>query len=135
MKLEPGSGVLSFDVIVLLAIDACGVENEAKKKGLKRLFHPDHYYEIPLLAFVQACDSVYKRLRYFRASVGNSSLIDRVLEQLIDCLFYFVLALVVLAVLHINPWTLLVSISTLLVSFAFAVGPSASKYIEVSDEQ
>jgi hypothetical protein len=51
---------------------------------LKRLFRPDRFNELTLLAFVQACDSVYKRLRYFRASVGNSSVIDRWLEQIID---------------------------------------------------
>jgi small-conductance mechanosensitive channel len=37
---------------------------------------------------------------------------------------------VVLSMLQFNPWTLLVSISTLLVSLAFAVGPSTARYIE-----
>ena len=32
--------------------------------------------------------------------------------------------------LHLNPWTLLVSLSTVLVSFAFAMGPSAAKMVE-----
>jgi hypothetical protein len=132
MKLEHRSSVLSFDVIGLLALRANGVDDEAKKLVLKRIFRPDRFGEIPLLAFVQACDSVYRRLRYFRASVGNSSVIDRVLEQVIDGFFYFVLILVTLSILDINPWKLLISLSSLIVSFAFAVGPSASKYIEAS---
>lgn len=132
MKLEFKSNVLSFDVIDLLAFQANGVEDEAKKLMLKRLFRPDRFNEISLLAFVQACDSVYRRLRYFRASVGNASVIDRVLEQVIDGFFYFVLILLILSILDINPWKLLISLSSLIVSFAFAVGPSASKYIEVS---
>ena len=76
----------------------------------------------------------YKRLRFFRASVGNASVIDHVLESIIDGVFHFVLALVLLSIMRFNPWPLLVSISTLLVSVSFAVGSSASKYIEVSQE-
>ena len=130
MKLDPDSVTLSFDVIGLLAVDSDGVEDENKKRVLRRLFRPDRFNELTILAFVQACDSVYKRLRYFRASVGNSSVIDRVLEQIIDGVFYFVLMLLILSVLKLNPWALLVSLSTLLFSTAFAIGPSLSKYIE-----
>jgi len=130
MKLNPGAGVLSFDVIALLAIDPDGLEDESKKRVLKRLFRPDRFNEITLLAFVQTCDSVYKRLRYFRASVGNSSIIDQVLEQIIDGIFSFLLLLMILCLLKYNPWTLLVSLSTLLFSTAFAIGPSLSRYIE-----
>jgi small-conductance mechanosensitive channel len=130
MKLDPGAGVLSFDVISLLAIDPDGVEDESRKRILKRLFRPGIFNEVTLLAFVQTCDSVYKRLRYFRASVGNSSVIDQVLEQIIDGVFYFVLLLSILCLLKYNPWTLLVSLSTLLFSTAFAIGPSLSRYIE-----
>jgi small-conductance mechanosensitive channel len=130
MKLDPGASVLSFDVIALLAIDADAVEDESKRRILKRLFRPDRFNEITVLAFVQAIDSVYKRLRYFRVSVGNSSLIDQVLEQIVDGIFYFVLLLVILCLLKYNPWTLLVSMSTLLFSTAFAIGPSLSRYIE-----
>ena len=35
-----------------------------------------------------------------------------------------------MSVMKLNPWTLLVSLSTVLVSFAFALGPSAAKLIE-----
>lgn len=130
LKLDPGATILSFDVLGLLAIDADGNEDESKRRVLKRLFRPDRFNEITLLAFVQACDSVYKRLRYFRAAVGNSSVIDQVLEQIVDGIFYFVLLLLILSVLKLNPWALLVSISTLLFSTAFAIGPSLSRYIE-----
>ncbi len=94
-----------------------------------RLFRPDKFDEVSLLAFVQSCDGVYKKLRYLRASVGNSTLIDYVLENIFNAFFYFFLALAIMSVLELNPWTLLVSLSTILVSFAFAVGPSAAKLI------
>jgi len=133
MKLEPANScALSFDVIGLLAYDADGVEDEAKMQALKHMFRPGRFNEINLVAFVQACDSVYKRLRYFRASVGNASLIDTVLEKIMNNFFFFLLILLTLMILNINPWPLLVSVSTLLVSFAFAIGPSLSRYIDVS---
>lgn len=130
MRLDPSSSTLSFDVIGVLSIDSDGVEDESKKRVLRRMFRPDRFNEITLLAFVQTYDSVYKRLRYFRASVGNSSLIDQVLEQIVDGIFDFVLMLLILQLLKLNPWAILVSISTLLFSTAFAIGPSLSRYIE-----
>jgi hypothetical protein len=131
MKLDsPGANALSFGIIGLVAYDGDGTEDEAKMLTLKNMFHPGRYNEISLVGFVQTCDSLYKRLRYFRASVGNASLIDHVLERIIDDFFAFVLVLLTLTILDINPWPLLVSLSTLLVSFAFAIGPSLSRYID-----
>jgi hypothetical protein len=72
--------------------------------------------------FVQSCDSLYRRLTYFRASVQNSGSLDRVLEGGINGVYYFVLALFLLSVLRFNPWSLLLSITSLLVSFSFAFG-------------
>ncbi|KAK1736997.1 mechanosensitive ion channel family protein [Skeletonema marinoi] len=76
------------------------------------------------------CDSAYKKLRYLRAGTGNSTLIDEVLENFFNGAFSFCLALAVMTILKMNPWTLLVSLSTILVSFAFAFGPSLAQFIE-----
>jgi hypothetical protein len=132
LKLTPDTPVLSNDVLFLLAQNEDGSENANKKLALKKLFRPDRYNQLPLLAFLQSIDTLYKKLRYFRASVGNASVIDHVLEGMIDYGFAFVIFLVILSLLNFNPWPLLVSMSTLLVSFSFAMGSSASKYIEVS---
>jgi hypothetical protein len=131
LKLSPGSRLLSFDVLQVLAENDDGTVDSDRRKHLKQLFRPDAYNELPRLAFIQSCDTVYKKLRYFRASVGNSSVIDRVLEGIINGVFYFLLLLMILSLVNLNPWPLLVSLSTLLVTFAFAVGPSISKAIEV----
>lgn len=92
--------------------------------------------------------------QYLRASLGNATLIDGVLENIVSSdhisslgdffhlatlniiasqfngIFYFFLALTVLSVLQLKPWALLATLSTILVSFAFALGSSASKLIE-----
>mmetsp|Transcript_8271 Transcript_8271/g.11966 ORF Transcript_8271/g.11966 Transcript_8271/m.11966 type:complete len:635 (-) Transcript_8271:61-1965(-) len=127
-----GGEAIPFWLIKEVAIDTHNGEtvvNEAKCVRLKRLFRPNVEDELPLVAFAQSCDGVYKRLCFFRASVGNSSVIDKVLESIFDTLFNFILGLMILGVFQINPYPMLVSISTLMVSFAFAFGPSASKYI------
>jgi hypothetical protein len=132
LKLSPGSQILSYDILSVLASNEDGTADLAKSRDLRQLFRPDASNDLPMLAFIQSCDAVYKKLRYFRASVGNSSVIDKVLENMIDVFVGFVLGLAVLSFVGFNPWSLLVSLSTLLVTFAFAVGPSASKTFEVS---
>ena len=66
------------------------------------MFHPDARNEVSMLSFVQACDSLYRTMRYFRASVGNASVIDHALESIIDGFYNFVLGLVVLSIMKIN---------------------------------
>jgi len=123
-------GVLPFDVLALLTLKEDGTENLTKKRMIRRIFTPDTSGGLPLLAFVQACDKIYKRLRYFRASIRNASVIDGVLERLANGVFYFVLFMVLSSLMQLNPWALLVSTTSLLVSVSFALGSSVSKYVE-----
>jgi hypothetical protein len=131
LKLAPGSRILPHSVLMVLAENEDGTLDKEKRRSLKNLFRPDADDEVPILAFLQSCDTAYKKLRYFRASVGNASVIDNVLEHIIDTMYGFGLTLLILALLNLNPWPLLVSMSTLLVTFAFAIGPTAAKAIEV----
>lgn len=130
MCITPEANNLSFDVLALLAVDEAGVPDQKKLTILRRTFRPDRFNELNELAFVQSCDSVYRKLRYFRASVGNSSVIDRVIQDAMKALFYLLLILVACVIMHYNPWALLVSLSTLVVSMSFAVGAATSKFIE-----
>jgi len=130
LMLTPGRVKVSCEFYEMLALDDDNRVNRKKLKALRRLFRPDAKNTIPLLAFVQSCDALYKKLRYFRANVGNASVIDHALESIVDGAFSFVLALALLSVMRINPWPLLVSLSTLLVSISFAVGTSAAKWFE-----
>ncbi len=126
----PGDSVLPFDVIGSIAMDDDGIYDRDTSLALVRLFRPDKDDRLTMLNFVQSVDWAYKRVRYLRASVANSTLIDTVLEHDFNILFYFFLVLIVISMLGFNPWTLLFSMSTILVSFAFAFGPSAAKAID-----
>ena len=129
-RLADTEKTVSFDVLALLAVDDNGVADRKRSEKIKQLFRPDNTNSLTQLAFVQSCDAIYRRLRYFRASVGNSSVIDKVLEDMLDGVFNSALAMVLMTMLGFNPYPLLVSISTLLVSFAFAFGASAALYVE-----
>jgi hypothetical protein len=135
MNLSSEHDLLSFSVFRILLLQEDGNEDKEKRKALRNLFRPDRHDNIPLLSFVQSCDTIYKKIRYFRASVGNASVIDQVLESIIDVVFYSTLGFIILSLLKLNPWPLLVSMSTLLVTASFAVGPSCAKAIEVRYDQ
>jgi hypothetical protein len=134
MKLSTEPDMLSYSVFDIILLQEDGTEDKAKRKALRNLFRPDGDDNLPLLSFVQTCDNIYKKIRYFRASVGNASVIgtffgfhernlgthnqsnccillsfvsDGVLEQIIDIVFYFTLGLLVLFLLNLNPWPLL----------------------------
>jgi len=135
LKLTPeNQESIPFSTIALAAMADDGHVDEAKKRALRRLFRPDAHDVLPIVPFIQSIDTTYKKIRYFRASVGNASVIDNVLEQIINGVFYFIVILLLLTFLQINPWPLLVSMTSLLVSVSFALGPSVSKYVEVSTE-
>lgn len=118
-----------FTTLELITVSD-GVVDKRKVATLRQLFRPDRTGNLTLPAFVQSCDAIYKRLRYFRASVGNASVIDQVLEDMVNGLFYFVLLMFLLTIMKYNPWQLLVPITSLIVSFSFALGASVSKYVE-----
>ena len=123
--------VLPFDVLALLCLEDDGVtENLSKKRKLRKLFTPDASGGLPLLAFIQAVDKSYKQLVFLRASLKNSYLLDGVLERLANGSFYFLLVLFLLNVMEMNPWALMVSFTSILVSISFALGSSLSRYVE-----
>lgn len=130
LKFTPGESKLRFAVIGALALDDDGDLDEKRAQSLLQVFLPDKDELLPQLSFVQSIDYVYKHLRFLRASILNSSKIDTVLEDAFDVIFNGILVITILTMLGLNPWPLLVSFSTLMVSFAFSFGPSCAKYIE-----
>jgi hypothetical protein len=94
LRFTPDEQVLSFDVIGSLAFREDGSLDDNRAIALLRVFLPDNDDALPILAFVQSCDLVYKRLRYLRAALSNSSKIDSVLEDIFNVVFYSILAVI-----------------------------------------
>ena len=126
----PDETVLNFDVLALLAIDQEGALDEGKLKEVVRLFRPHRDGTLSALDFVKSVDSVYKELTLLRASISNSSKMDRAFETILNFGFYFVLFCIVLSVMGVDPLVLFASISGFVLGFAFMVGSAASKYFE-----
>jgi len=118
----PDTNVLHFDTLALLAVQQDGTLDEAKLKDLIRLFRPDREGNLTLLDFAKSIDSVYKELRLLRASVANSSRIDKAFERIFNIFFYFIVGCVVLSVLSIDPLVLFASVSGFILGFAFMIG-------------
>lgn len=83
---------LPFEVLALLTMDASGTQDLPKKNALRKLFRPKKNDKLSKFIFIQVCDSIYKRLRYFRASVGNASVIDNVRRGLLRNLVHLEIA-------------------------------------------
>eukprot|EP00934_Nitzschia_sp_Nitz4_P000767 Nitzschia sp. Nitz4//scaffold126_size65214//36226//39877//NITZ4_006159-RA/size65214-processed-gene-0.40-mRNA-1//-1//CDS//3329534698//767//frame0 len=129
MFLSDFDDVLNFEVLALLGAKSDGTLDQDKLIELIRLFRPDRDGSLSMVNFVRSVDNVYKEIRMLRASVSNSSKVDRQFEMIFDIIFYIVACVVILYILGIDPLSLFVSLSGLAVSISF------SKYIEVHEQR
>lgn len=108
---SPDPNVLHFDVIALLGVSASGKLDTDKLKDLIKLFRPDRDGAMECVDFVKSIDEVYKTLRLLRASVANSSKIDRAFERIFNFVFYAIVFCLILSQLGYDPLALFLSIS------------------------
>jgi len=111
MMRNPGSDKLKFETLLIVALNGDGTLDRVKAKALKRLFKPSRHGDISLLDFAKTCSDVYKRIRMFRAKTLNSAQLDDAFEQLINIVFYFSIVLLVLAILGVDPFNLIISMT------------------------
>jgi hypothetical protein len=121
------SGQLHFNVIAMIATQRNGDLDTEKTKDLIRMFRPDRNGMISMVDFVRSIDNVYKELRLLRATVSGSTKIDKALESIFNYGFYIVLACVILWIVKIDPLALFLSLSSVVLAFAFMIGAASSK--------
>lgn len=131
MLLAPDEVVLPFDVLAVLAKEKNGDINIEEMKALIRLFRPERNGDLTCLDFVKSCDEVYKEMRLLRASIANSGQIDHAFEILVNIGFYLLAGIIIFVVLDWDPLALFVSVSGIILAFAFMIGSASSKYFEV----
>ena len=130
---SPNPDTLTFDVIALLGVSRDGELDCEKIKGLIKAFRPDRNGQMECVDFVKSVDEIYKELRLLRASVKNSSKIDRAFESIFNVVFYAIMLCLILSQLGYDPLALFLSISGVILAFAFMIGSASSKYFEVSN--
>lgn len=119
---SPRKMLLSFDVLALATIQPDGTMDVTKLKDMIRLLRPDRDGKLGMVDFVKSVDSVYKESRLLRASVRNSEKIDRAFEKAINIVFYVIVVIVVASQLGFDPLALFLSLSSIVLAFAFMVG-------------
>lgn len=129
LRHTPEEDVLPFDTLGILAKHGNEVD-ESRAKSLIKLFQCDMSGDVSETDFIQGCDKVYKQLRLLHAALKNSQRLDYVLENIINCVFYTILIFVILSVVGIDPFAVLLSFTTIFLSFTFAFGATAAKYTE-----
>lgn len=123
-------GILSFDTLALIAVRSDGQIDQMKAKDLMRVFRPDRNGYLSVLDFIKSVDAVYKELRFLQASIENSSRIDKSFENIVNVVYFAIVIGFVLSQLGLDPFALFLSLSSVILAFAFAIGMAASKYIE-----
>lgn len=86
---------------------------------------------ISLLEFVRGIDELYKRMVILLKSMVNATAIDRGYETVLNIIYFAVWGIVVLVVLGLDPLAFILGLSSIIVSFAFMIGPAMSSYFEV----
>ncbi|CAB9515705.1 Mechanosensitive ion channel protein [Seminavis robusta] len=127
----PGEQVVQFETLALLALEHDGSTiDQQKAKELLKLFRPDREGRLSMVDFLKSVDSVYKECRMLNASIQNSSQIDRAFENIFNVVFYIAVVTIALSLLGFNPLALFLSLSSVILGFAFMIGSASSKYFE-----
>lgn len=130
MLRQSDGAALDFDTIALLATTDDGGIDQEKMKDLIRLFRPERDGTLTVVDFVKSVDTVYKRLRLLSASISNAAQIDNAAERIFNCIFYTVLAIIIVSVLGFDPMALFLSISSIIVASAFMIANASSRWFE-----
>lgn len=127
----PGEDILSFETLALVAKDKDDDLDEEIAKALIKIFRPDRDGNLQLLDFVKSVDNVYKSCRLLSANIRNAKYTDAAVESIVNFCFWFAIGIFVLSELGLDPWAILLSLSSLIISLSFALGTTASKYFDV----
>ncbi len=125
----PDAECISFETISMLAVGPDGKLDKDKARALIRLLRPDREGNLPMLEFVKSCDKIYRRARIFRATTLASAQLDDAFEQIINILFYIVVAIVIVVSIGLKTDGIF-AFSGALLSLSFMFGGSASRYLE-----
>jgi len=122
---------LNFETLALLTLDDTEEEiEEEKARDLIKLFRPDRQGNLTPLEFVKSIDAVYKSYRLLSAAIVNSSRIDRAFERIVNFVYFFLWLLLLLLILKLNPASIFLAFSSVLLSISFMIGRASSNYFE-----
>jgi hypothetical protein len=123
--------ILEFETLYGIAIDGQGKLDRTKVKQLIQVVRPDRQGNLSVLDWCKSCDAVYKEMRFLGAAVRSAAQLEKSYETIINVGFYIVLGTVGMWILGISVFSFIMSLSSILVAFAFMIGRASSQYFEV----
>eukprot|EP00980_Cylindrotheca_fusiformis_P014038 scaffold3670_cov124-Cylindrotheca_fusiformis.AAC.14 len=126
--LPPEYGMLRFHTIAITAVKSNGTFDRTLCRDLVKLFRPSRDGNITKVEFCKSIDSHYKELRKLRASIANEGRVNTASEQLIDSVFYLIVAIAGLSVLGIDPIALFGVLTSFILGFSFMISGASSDY-------
>jgi hypothetical protein len=96
----------------------------------RQLFRPDREGKLTLVDFVKSVDAIYKRYRLLLASIANTDAIDRASVRMFNFLYYIGVVVVVTTVWGFNPIAIFLSLSSIVLAFAFVIGRASAGFFE-----
>mmetsp|Transcript_6362 Transcript_6362/g.13250 ORF Transcript_6362/g.13250 Transcript_6362/m.13250 type:complete len:903 (-) Transcript_6362:51-2759(-) len=122
---------LDFNKVMRWLLRGCKTpEEKEKKERFAALFCPAKDGQLYIIDFIGAIDEVYKKVRLLQSAVKNSSHIDKSYESLVNIAFYFIVGVIALQMLGLNPWSLIVPLGAFLISLSFMIGDAAAQVFE-----
>ena len=95
-----------------------------------KLFRPGRDGKLDLVDFVKSIDAIYKRYRLLLASVANTNAIDRASERIFNFVYYILVIVVVTTVWGFDPLAIFLSLSSIVLGFAFMIGKASASYFD-----
>ena len=124
----PNADFLHFEVMAFCALRSDGSLDQEKLRELIRIFRPDRDGNLSMLDFVKSIDSVFKEVKFLRASIKSSQKVDQALEKIFNIGFYALMVTIILAQVGLDPLAIFLSLSSLIVGvsgeYACCVDPS-----------
>lgn len=94
------------------------------------MFRPDRDGKLDLVDFVKSIDAIYKRYRLLLASIANTNAIDRASERIFNVAYYALVIVVVTTVWGFDPLAIFLSLSSIVLGFAFMIGKASANYFD-----
>ncbi|KAL7557213.1 hypothetical protein ACA910_001281 [Epithemia clementina (nom. ined.)] len=131
LKLFEDQETVDVSQLVRWMYKGCHLPGQKEKSAhLIILLNPDVNNCLNIVDFVRGIDAIYQRVRSLENAVHNASHIDREYERILNFVFYFILICVGLAILRLDPLTLLLTVSGLIVAISFMIGPGSAVFFE-----
>jgi small-conductance mechanosensitive channel len=114
-------------------MDKEGKLDEQELKDLIHVFRPNRDGSISMIDFCKSIDTVYKEIRKLRASIANESRMNAGAENVINCIFYFILVLGALLVYSDEAgdvYAIFAGLFAITLPFAFCFGGAAAEYVK-----